>query len=240
MPLSKKFVRVSLLGNNIKKYRLKSNFTLSFIEDKCELTPHTLNKLERDEQQSFSMKSLDCIAELLNVTRDDLFEGTPTILYERCLAIDNVRYLENEQPELFFELVVPDTLLTIGSSMEVEWCCVKCDSNWFSSVNSRVSGYSDCRKCTGRTMNIKKKIVNTHPNIHAEILNADPEQNAALGPLSRKIVEFKCSKGHKWKDSVYRRINVKKAKYCPRCSAKVTDELTPSRIDANIIQNSDI
>lgn len=116
---------------------------------------------------------------------------------------------------------LPPQDVTVNSNKRVWWKCPK-GHKWSATVNHRNQG-SGCPYCSGRRAIERETDLQTgNPELAKEW---DYEANGDLTP--REIVVgsvkkswWKCSKGHKWEETIANRIN---GNGCPYCSNKIND-----------------
>ncbi len=65
--------RLQFLGKNIKKYRLKNNFSQEFLAEQCDLSREYISRIESG-QKYVSLKKIFLIADTLKVTVNTLFD----------------------------------------------------------------------------------------------------------------------------------------------------------------------
>ena len=65
--------RLQFLGKNIKKYRLKNNFSQEFLAEQCDLSREYISRIESG-QKYVSLKKMFLMADTLHVPVKDLFD----------------------------------------------------------------------------------------------------------------------------------------------------------------------
>jgi len=85
--------------------------------------------------------------------------------------------------------------ITPGSSYKKNWRCKK-GHKWTTSVISRTSQKSGCPYCTGKkTLKNYNDLRTVFPEIGRMAYKWDPSE---IAPSSKKVLTWKCKKGHKW------------------------------------------
>jgi len=111
--------------------------------------------------------------------------------------------------------------VTSKSNRIAWWKCNKCNSSWKTNIVSRTNLKSGCPYCVNQKANNNNCLSTLFPNI---LIEWDYNRNAIfpndIVPKSHKKVWWKCSKGHKWKTSPYKRVI---GQNCPKCSKKVSN-----------------
>jgi len=112
--------------------------------------------------------------------------------------------------------LTPDQV-TAWSNRIVWWLCQKCEQSFQSSVDNRKSP-DHCPYCHG-----KRPIVGEtdFASVHPELLSEWDFEENTLPPTeytcgSHKRIRWKCSKGHSWETSIYKRHY---GSNCPTCEA---------------------
>lgn len=65
--------RLQFLGKNIKKYRLKNNYSQEFLAEQCDLSREYISRIESG-QKYVSLKKIFLIADVLKVSVNTLFD----------------------------------------------------------------------------------------------------------------------------------------------------------------------
>ena len=111
--------------------------------------------------------------------------------------------------------------VTILSSKKVWWICGECGNEWSASVHKRVCG-SECPACVekaryrgiGPRLESDERAIQWHPDKNGTLKPSD------LSISSKKMVWWKCSRGHEWQAPF---VNRKKGIGCPYCAGNKAD-----------------
>jgi hypothetical protein len=115
----------------------------------------------------------------------------------------------------------PKQVLT-GSHKRFTWKC-EVGHVWNSILNSRISSGAGCPICSGhKTLKGFNDLATTHPLVAIEADGWDPS-TVQKGTRERKT--WKCSEGHRWKNSPNSRTNMNAG--CPSCASSGFDPNQP-------------
>lgn len=109
------------------------------------------------------------------------------------------------------------TDFTYGSDQKINWICKKNKSHkWNTSINNRTMNQSGCPYCAGKVATKDNNLKVLYPEIANEW---DYSSNGGLKPenflpRSKKKINWKCVKGHKWKAKISDRTI---GTNCPKC-----------------------
>jgi len=106
-----------------------------------------------------------------------------------------------------------------AAGVKVWWRCSD-GHEWQATVNSRTTLGTGCPYCSGRRISKERSLATLHRGIAREW---DKEANGDLTPkdvseLSKKVVSWKCRKGHSWQASV--RSRTQTGSGCPVCESE--------------------
>jgi hypothetical protein len=102
------------------------------------------------------------------------------------------------------------TIVIAGSNKKLQWKCSK-NHSWKSTSNNRSQG-SGCPFCSGnRVLSGFNDLATTNPDLAKEADGWDP---TIVNAGSNKKLQWKCSKNHSWKSTVFSR---REGSGCPVC-----------------------
>jgi len=106
--------------------------------------------------------------------------------------------------------------VTCGSNKKIWWLCDKCQYEWEASPNKRIGSKRGCPKCAGKVITKENCLVANFPKLVKEW---DYEANYPLTPEmfmvgSRKIVSWKCKRGHFYEMRIGHRTTGHGCKFC--------------------------
>jgi hypothetical protein len=121
--------------------------------------------------------------------------------------------LATTHPHLVAELADPTlaTRVTPGSNRQTAWIC-KAGHEWQAAINQRVKA-KGCPLCGGRVVPGENDIVALFPDLAAEMV--DPSAAVGRSTQSKKMLEWECSVGHRWRTQIAVRV---RGGSCPYCS----------------------
>ena len=111
----------------------------------------------------------------------------------------------NENPKLIFS----------GNRRKIAWRC-DLGHTWEARIDIRASANTGCPVCSGHKIVIGyNDLMHTHPELASEAFGWDPTGVVAG---SHKVLEWQCSRGHKYKSKVSNRAGLNRG--CSICSNK--------------------
>ena len=131
--------------------------------------------------------------------------------------------LATTNPEIAAQLVDESlaTSLCRTSGRKVAWRCDK-GHVWEASVASRVSIGSRCPYCSNRRVLAGyNDLATTHPEVAAQLV--DPSLASTVTAGSKKVLSWKCERGHVWDAAVSKRVRAHDKEHatgCPYCAGK--------------------
>jgi DNA-directed RNA polymerase subunit RPC12/RpoP len=127
-------------------------------------------------------------------------------------------------PELVKEyskdnVFVPDEILP-SYSISVDWHCLLCEMEWFSSVRDRVNGSKECPYCTGKkAIPGKTSFKALYPELVKEFALTNEQDSDLLLPTYSFDMKWNCSEcDMEWEASIRDRVSGEVE--CPYCSGK--------------------
>ncbi|QIC46301.1 hypothetical protein GAG94_03650 [Lysinibacillus sphaericus] len=110
--------------------------------------------------------------------------------------------------------------VTKGSTKKAHWICHKCDSEFYSRIDSRskING-SNCPYCSGQKVNESNSLSSKRVDL-LKLWNFDKNKYISphdVTPYSDKRVWWVCEKGHEWKNHVR---EITSGKRCSICANK--------------------
>lgn len=120
--------------------------------------------------------------------------------------------LATTHPHLVVELVDPTIAarVTAGSNKKTLWSC-KEGHEWQASISSRVKA-KGCPFCGGRVIPGVNDVVTLFPDLVDELV--DPSEAAGRSTQSKKIVDWECKEGHRWRTQIAVRTRGAGCPYC--------------------------
>lgn len=149
-------------------------------------------------------------------TRALLGAGCPYCSNQKVLPGFND--LATTHPSLAAELADPSdaTRYVAGSAASVKWRCSH-GHEWFAKIVHRTRVGSGCPVCANREVSNDNSLASLRPDLAAELVDKSLAQELSVG--SRRVVEWRCTRGHVWSARVYDRCGIHKSQ-CPVCSAQ--------------------
>ena len=112
--------------------------------------------------------------------------------------------------------------VSYGSTKNVWWTCAICGSEWEQKIFMRTQRNSSCPECRLRLMRYDSSLLKNFPKLAEEwnLTKNDGLDYSQISYKARKLVWWKCAKGHEWQSMIHTRVN--ENKNCPICNTKDT------------------
>jgi hypothetical protein len=149
--------------------------------------------------------------------------------------VSNINCLKEHFPQIANQLHptknsnVAPSQIAVNSHKKFWWVCPEGpDHLWLASASSRTTGRG-CPFCAGKQRSITNCLATLNPETAAQWHPARNKNMTpfTVSPFSREVAWWICSKGHKWQQPIYLRVNAKT--FCRECLGKKPVKLDSSR-----------
>lgn len=175
-----------------------------------------------DKHHSFRMSAKDrvkghgcpyCSGKLVLAGFNDLQSNYPELMSEWDYVNNNDKNIHPDE-------------ITAGSHVEAYWKCSEYMHSYKMTVNDKINN-TGCPFCTGRkVLRGFNDLASQHPELIESEWDYELNNNLGLAPDditcgSGVRAYWKCSHGHHWRASIYKRVNGSK---CPHCSHRISNQ----------------